>query len=298
MNDGREPRPLLGVGLAMVTVLLFAAGDTLTKVLMEEFPLPVVAAIRYLTSLFLLLVFLAPIYGRKLWTTARPVLVILRGGVLTCATLAMGLALQRMPVGETVAILYLAPFVVMALAGPIFAERVTVVAWVLAALGFAGALLIIRPGAALDPAGVLFALANAGCAAVFHLLTRGLSRTENAIALLFWATLIGAVAFSVGAFPYLETGPIPKYRDLWMTVALGVIATGGHFLFSLSYREAPASIVAPVNYVHLVWAALLGFVVFGHLPDRMTVLGMALIFAAGVGVALRAHVVATRKTKI
>ena len=284
MTDRQGSRPLLGVGLAMITVLLFAVGDVLTKMLVEEYPVPVIAAVRYVTSLALMIVILGPVYGRKLWTIGQPVLALLRGGVLAAATLTLGLAFQRMPVGEAVAILYLAPFAVMALAVPIFGERVTGMAWALAALGFAGALLIIRPGGELNSIGVMFALLNAGFATIFHLLTRSLSRTESALALLFWATLAGAVAFSIGAIPHLS-GPLPEYRDLWLSLTLGVIATGGHFLFALSYREAPASIIAPVNYMHLVWAAILGFLILGHLPDQLTTAGMALIFFSGVGVA-------------
>ena len=68
-----------------------------------------------------------------------------------------------------------------------------------------------------------------------------------------------------------------------------MLATAGHFLFTAAYREAPASLLAPVNYLHLVWAGILGWLVFGHMPDGMTLFGMALVAGAGVAVALRAQ---------
>ena len=81
----------------------------------------------------------------------------------------------------------------------------------------------------------------------------------------------------------------PGVMDLALMGVLGVLATMGHFLFTAAYREADASLLAPVNYLHLVWAALLGWVVFGHAPDAVTLLGMAMVAGAGVAVALRAR---------
>ena len=290
-------RPLLGVGIALFSVLLFAVSDILAKDLLSHYSVAVVQAVRYSVSLALLVVFLYPRQRARLWQTRRTTLVVLRGAVLTAASLTMGLALTRMPVGETIAILYLSPFAVMALAVPIFGERVSALGWFLAVLGFSGALLIIRPGGALDPTGVFFAVINAGCATVFHLMTRGLARTEYPIAMLFWVTLIGAAFFVISAL--IDPAAIlPAPPDLARAALLGCLATGGHFLLSLAYREAPASVIAPANYVHLVWAALLSYLVFGHLPDALTGFGMALIFFAGAGVALVAHFAATRKTSI
>ena len=290
-------RPLLGVGLALVAVFLFALSDVMSKSLVTKYPVPVVVAVRYLVSLALLLLFVWPRVGARLWTANRPLLVLLRGLVLALASLTMGLALKLMPVGETIAILYLSPFAVLALAMTIFGEKVSALGWGLVVIGFCGALLILRPGGALNPVGVVWALLNAVCATVFHLMTRGLSRSESAVSMIFFVTLVGAAFFSVAAVPYLS-GPLPQGVDLLAAAALGVMATGGHYVFSLSYAEAPASIIAPVNYFHLVWAAILGLVVFGHMPDAMTLGGMVLIFGSGVGVALTAHFTATRKTKV
>lgn len=280
-------RPLLGVALAALSVFLFAAGDTLTKVLTERHPVELVAAIRFGASLALLLVLFAPRMGAALWRVQRPGLVIVRALVLVLATFLMGHALRRMPVGETVAIMYLAPFAVLALSVPVLGERVGRRGWVLAALGFVGVLVILRPGSALDPVGVLLALGLAGCTTAFHLLTRILGRQHTALALLFWVTLMGAMVFGASALPHLA-GPVPPLADLGMMGVLGVIFTAGHFLFGAAYREAPASLVAPVNYLHFVWAALMGWAVFGHVPDLWTVAGMALILASGVAIAVNA----------
>lgn len=281
-------RPLLGIGLALITVFFFALSDVVGKTLVTRYPVPLVMFVRYGVSLCLLMLFVYPHMKSRLWQGQHKRLLVLRGAVLTLASLTMGLALKLMPVGETIAILYLSPFAVMALAVPLLGERVSPMGWFVAMLGFCGAVLILRPGGSLDPLGVIWALLNAGCATVFHLMTRALSGRESAISMLFYVTVVGAICFALFSLPYLSE-PLPPMADLGAMALLGLLSTGGHFLFALSYREAPASIIAPVNYFHLVWAAILGVIVFEHWPDHVTLLGMALIFGSGVGVAILSH---------
>lgn len=286
---GRPPgRPLVGVGLAALAVLSFAVSDVLTKHLAERHPVPVVMALRYALSLALLMVVLAPGMGAALWRVTRLGPVVLRGLILAVASLTMGHALRLMPVGETVAIIYLAPFAVLLLSAPVLGERVDRVAWLGAAAGFAGVLMILRPGGGLEPLGVVFALMNAGCAVAYSLMTRVLSRTETTLALLFHVTLTGSVVFGALAVPFLPQVALTG-ADLMAGLALGVAATLGHFLFTAAYREAPPSLLGPVTYLHLVWAAGLGWLVFAHVPDGLTVAGMAVVVVAGAATAWHAH---------
>ena len=280
-------RPLKGIMLVVLATLAFASADVLTKRLTQNHPIPVVIAVRYLVNLVLLLVFLYPRMGRSLWRVRSPGLVFARGFCLALASLTMGLALRLMPVGETVAIVYLSPFAVMLLAIPLLGEKVSWVGWLWAALGFAGVLLILRPGGGLDPWGVAFALMNACLATGYHLLTRKLAGHESTMAMLFHTALVGAVFFSIGSLTSLDQLQFSGPDMAWM-VALGGLATLGHYLFTAAYREAPASLLAPVNYLHLVWAAALGVVIFGHTPDAISLAGMALVCASGVANAIRA----------
>ena len=286
-------RPLLGIVLVALTTLFFALTDVFSKQLTMAYPVPVVMAVRYLSSLILLLVIFGPRMGKSLWGTNRTKLVIVRAGVLTLASLTMGHALRLMPVGETIAILYLSPFAVMALAVPILGEKVTRWGVFFAVLGFSGVLLVLRPGSGLDPIGVLWALSNASCATAFHLLTRSLSRTETAISMLFFVTLIGSIFFVAMALPHLSSVR-PPLHDLGLMVFVGITATSGHFLFAVAYREAPAAIIAPLNYLHLVWAALLGWAVFNYTPTGLSVLGMVIIVGAGAALAVNGHISKTK----
>jgi drug/metabolite transporter (DMT)-like permease len=200
----------------------------------------------------------------------------------------MGHALRLMPVGETVAIVYLAPFAVLLLSAPVLGERVGRTEWLGAAVGFAGVLVILRPGGGLDALGVVFALVNAGCAVAYALMTRVLLRTETTLALLFHVSLTGTVVFGVLALPLVPQVAL-GVADLLAAVGLGGAATLGHFLFTAAYREAPPSLIGPVTYLHLVWAAGLGWLVFAHVPDAMTLAGIGLVVVAGAGTAWHAH---------
>lgn len=281
----RGQSALKGVLLVSAAVFVFAVGDTVSKLLLATWNVPLVLAVRYALNLLILLALLLPRHGLALFRVRRGGLVILRGGVLAAASVCFGLALQRMPVGETVAINYLAPFLVMLLAMPLLGERAGKWGWIAAAGGFLGVLLIVRPGAGLNGLGVVFALLTALGTVGYHLLTRLLSRSESTIALLVWTAIVGTVGYGA-TLPWAWHGPAPDWTDVLLMLGLASAATFGHFLFTAGYREASASYLAPVNYLHIVWATLLGWLVFDHVPDAVTVAGMAAVLASGGLVAL------------
>jgi drug/metabolite transporter (DMT)-like permease len=279
-----------GVLYIIVAVSFFGLGDALTKYLTERYPIPFVVGTRYAINLILLLAVLAPRHGLTLFRTTRTGLVVVRALCLCTASLFLGLALRRMPVGETVAISYLAPIGVMLLSGIILGEKVSLAGWVAAALGFCGVLLIARPGSGLDALGVAFALVIAAASAAYHLLSRLLARTETTMALLVFTAAIGMVAFCA-FLPWSWPAHLPSPFDSFVLLSLGLLSTLGHFLLTAAYREAPAALIAPANYVHLAWAGLFGWLIFGHLPDQISLAGIALVAVAGVLVAFRSRLV-------
>jgi drug/metabolite transporter (DMT)-like permease len=289
MTPAFQPsNPLKAIGLILVVVMLFAVSDVVTKHLTLLYTVPLIMLLRYLANLGLLLVVYLPREGRAVFATRRTGLVLLRAACLAVGSLTIGLALHRMPVAETMAIVYLAPVLVVVLGRTILGEEVNWIGWAGVLCGFAGVLLIIRPGAGLDPLGVALCLVNSVFGAGYHLLSRLLSKTETTASLLIHTAGLGALAFGLLV---LIGGPgaLPQGIDWVWLLALGVLTTGGHFLFTAAYRLAPASLLAPVNYMHLVWAGLLGWLVFDHAPDALSLSGMALVAAAGTAVALRSH---------
>jgi drug/metabolite transporter (DMT)-like permease len=283
--------PLRGVLLVLAAVFIFACMDSTTKHLATLWNVPLVVAVRYIGNLIVLTAVYAPRHGTAIYKTNRTGLVMLRALCLATASLFAGLALTRMPVAETVSIIFTAPFVVMILAIPLLGEKVAAPGWIAAIAGFCGVLLVVRPGSGLDGLGVLYALACASVTVGYYLLSRLLAKTESTMAMLFHTALIGTVLFCA-YLPWSFYGPAPGALDFALFIAIGVMAAGGHFLFTAAFRQAPASFLAPVNYFHLLWAALLGWLIFDHVPTPLSLAGMALIGISGAATA----VLSSRKT--
>lgn len=277
----RPPSPLRGVALVVAATFLFALADTLGKHLALLYAAPLILAARYSVNLALVVAVMAPRHGTTLWRTRRTGLVVLRGLCLALASITMLMALRVMPVAETVAIIYITPVLLMLAARPVLGERVSLSGWLGAALGFAGVLLIARPGSGLDPWGVALALANAVLATGYHLLTRILTRTETTMALMVHTAAVGAALFLALTLA-LGADELPGAVDAGLMLMLGALATVGHLMFTSAYREAPAATLAPVNYLHIAFATLLGALVFRQLPDVPGFAGMALIAVAGL----------------
>jgi drug/metabolite transporter (DMT)-like permease len=262
-SDGN---PLRGVALVAGATFLFAVADTLGKHLALLYATTLILAARYLVNLAIVTAVMWPRHRASLWQTRRTGLVALRG---LCLALA------------SITIIYIAPVLVMLASGTVLGEKVRPLGWVGAALGFAGVLLIARPGSGLDPVGVVLALCNAALATGYHLLTRVLARTETTMALMFHTALVGTLVF-VALVLVLPPPTLPEPLDLGLMGALGALATAGHLMFTSAYRESPASTLAPVNYLHIAFATLLGWLVFAQVPDAIGFAGMAAIAAAGV----------------
>ena len=257
--------PLRGVLLLVCALFLFALMDSAVKYLSTHYNVPLIMAIRYIVHCLLMIVILTPSYGKQLVQTRRTGLVLIRAGCLAAVSLFVGLALQRMPVAETTAISFLAPMLVVFIAGPLLGERLGVLGWTAALTGFAGVLLIVRPSSGLDGVGIAYALCAVGGNAAYQLLSRVLMSTERAVTLLFYTALIGATCFGA-VLPWFWEGKPPTLWQLLLFLSLGVTGGLGHFLFTSAYRYASASVLAPITYLQLLWAGLLGWMYSGMFP--------------------------------
>ena len=278
--------PLRGIALFAAGVLVLACMDTTTKYLAARHAVPLIVGVRYVVNLLLMIVLLAPSQGRALVRTQRTGLVLIRAACLAAASLFVGLALRRMPVAETSSIVFLAPTIVLLLARPLLGERIGRLGWIAAAAGFGGVLLVAHPGSGLDPLGAALALAGAIVSAFYQLLSRVLARSERTFALLFYGALAGALLFGL-AMPWFRTGRVAQPIEMLLFASLGVYATIGHYLFTAAHRFAPASTLAPIGYLQVVFAGLLGWVVFGHVPVAASIAGMIVIIGSGALIALK-----------
>ena len=200
-------------------------------------------------------------------------------------------ALKYLPLAEATAINYSTPVLVIILAVVFLHERMTRARIALVIAGIAGMLLIVRPGSEVFQGATLLAFGAAVFYGTFQILTRKLA-SEDPRVLLFYPAIVGTAMMSAGLPWYGEAVAMP-WSDVALVVASGLLGTLGHFLFILAFQRAPASALTPFTYMQLVWATLVGWIVFGNFPDAWTLAGMAVIAGSGLLIALherrRAH---------
>ena len=277
---------LRGIFLMLCAVLLFASMDATAKWLTAKYPVPMLVWARYLVHCVLMLVFLFPSHGRRLWYSPRPGLQIARALMLLGVTgfTMLGFRLLSLTVATTIA--FVAPLLVGLLAGPVLKEKVGAIQAVALLVGLVGVVLIARPGGEVPLLGVVFAGLGALCYTVYQLLTRMLAPFESSVTMLFYTALVGTLMSSL-ALPWTWTEIHPGGLDTFLICMLGVLGGSGHYLLIRAFRITPASTLAPFLYAQLVWAGLLDLIIFAHLPDGTTWIGIALIVAAGLAVVVK-----------
>lgn len=275
-----QERPLRGIALMVAAVGVFALMDTLGKYLARWYPVPAIVWARYAINLVLLLAFFAArgLLGHV--RTSRPGIQIARGVLLGGATLFYFSALSVLPLAEAAAIGFTLPLFVAVLAVPMLGERLDAPRTVAVLAGLAGALIIVRPGAAVFTPYALLPLAMALCNALYQILTRKISGLEPAWTSLFYGSLVGTLMF-LPALPFAWRAP--ESAAHWaLLVLLGTLGGLGHFILIRAYEHAAATLLAPFVYTQLVWVLLLGLAVFGDWPDGWSAAGMAVIVLAGL----------------
>lgn len=287
MAEGRAfaGRPFIGILLILGAGLCFAALDATSKHLTQTFPVPMLVWARYTVHLLLMLIFLWPSMRTRLVATRRPLALTVRALMLVGTTGFAMAAIAIMPLAESTAFLFITPLIVVILASWLLGESVTPGRWIAIIAGFAGALLIARPGGALSLRGIVLMSLAAGCYAIYQVQTRQMSASENTVTMLFYTALVGTVSMSLAA-PLYWGGPMP---DAWQGLgiaSLGIYGGTGHLLMTRAFRHAPASTLSPFLYAQLIWATLLGWLFYAHLPDPLSVAGMTVIAGSSLSIAL------------
>lgn len=249
-----------GILLILLALLFLAAHDATAKYLAQRFPLPLLVWARFALHCLLMLVFFGPSRRMRLFSTRSPRTQVTRSLLIVAVSILLLAALRTMPLAETTAIFLVSPFLLALIATRTLGEHVDRKRWLVIAIGFCGALLIARPGGALSAAGILLALAAALCSAIYQMQTRQLSMTEDPFATLFYTALTGTVVLSL-SLPWFWPQHLPDAGDAMLIALLGLLGAIGHLLMIFAFRHAPASVLAPFNYVHLLWATLLGWLI-------------------------------------
>lgn len=264
----------------MAAALLIPLLNAAAKYLVATYPVLEVTWARYAGHFIYMVVAFAPRRGLRLLACSRPGLQLVRSTLLCASTLIYITALRYMPLPTAAAISFTGPFIVTALAPWLLRERVSARCWLAVALGFAGALVVVRPGFEGTSAAAFLIFGSAAFSALYQILTRKLSAHDPAETSITYIALAGFVLTTI-PLPFVWQTPA-SLLDALLFLSLGLFGGFGHYFLVRAYELAPAPFISPFNYLGLLGAALLGFVVFGHVPDLWVWVGSGVIVASGL----------------
>jgi drug/metabolite transporter (DMT)-like permease len=288
------PRPLVGVGLMLAAMAMLPFIDVMAKTLGQAgLPILIVVWARALFGALMTLPFALRAAGTGAFRPARPWHQLIRSILLFTSTWLFFMSLIFLPMADALAIFFVNPLVIVILSALVLRETVDGQRWLAVLIGFLGTLIIIRPGMVEMNPGTLYALASGITLGTYFVMTRHIAGAANATVLTFQTCAIGAALMTL-ALPFVWSPPTGAQ---WVMLALvGIIATAGHVFITRSYEHAEASLLAPLAFTEIVMTTILGWWVFGDLPDRWTVLGVAILMASAIYISLREHRLAALRT--
>ncbi|MDE3738640.1 DMT family transporter [Metapseudomonas resinovorans] len=275
-------QPLRGILLVVLATFLFAGHDGLSKYLGGLYPVVMVVWARYLVHTLLMAGIFLPQAGLRVLRTKRPVLQVLRALSLLSTSLLFTAGLQYIPLAEATAVNFLAPVLVTALSVPLLKEQVSVGQWAAVVTGFIGVLVVVHPGGELFTPAILFPFCSALGFCFYQLLTRKVAAHDSPTTSNFFAGLCNTLVMSA-LVPFFWQ--VPTLGHGLLMLALGGAGMTAHLLLTQAFRLAAPALLAPFGYCQIVFAGLLGFVVFSHTPDATSLVGIAIICLSGLGAA-------------
>jgi drug/metabolite transporter (DMT)-like permease len=278
LSDSVSPT-LKGLAAAIGGIALLTANDAVSKFLTQSFPVGQVICLRQAATLLVIVPYVMLVTG---WGALRVVSwpgQMTRGVLFVAGATLMVLGLSLLPLATVITIMFASPSFIAAFSMPLLAERVSLSRWMAILAGFVGVLIVVRPGATTFEWALLIPVAGSLTNALRDIMTRRLSRRESSIAILFWSAVIVTV-MSAATAPF-GWRPVPAAAAAWF-VGVGVLNAGAHFMLIEAFRLGEAALIAPVRYTALIWATLLGYLIWNQLPDAWVVVGAAVIVGSGL----------------
>ncbi len=273
-----QNNPLRGILLMNLAMFLLAGMDGITKTLATDYAVPQILSVRFLIFCLFALAIARPKSLRTAFRSRHPILQIARSLIIVIEVGVFIVAFRYLPLADAHAISGIAPLLVTALAVPFLGEKVGMRRWTAISIGFLGLLIIVRPGIGVFNPAALIPLAGAGLWAIYQILVRKVSEDSAATSLLYMAVTGAIVMTALAPFFWRP----PDSTGWLLLLSLGVVGSLGHYILIKAFQAAPASTLQPFHYVVLIWATIVGYLVFGDLPDAWTVLGAAVIAGSGL----------------
>ncbi len=283
----RADRPFKGIALILSSTVFLGVSDVTAKYLSGSLPSIEIAWLRFLVFAMIMVPAMVP--GSPLFAlkTGSIPLQLLRGAALLGSSLFFISGLRYLPIAEASATGFVSPLFVTALSIIFLSEKVGVRRWLATATGLLGVLIILRPGTSAFHPAAFFPIVSALAWAATLIMTRSMSGKEHAVTIMTYSSIAGLAILSV-LVPFVWV--TPSWHDVAFGILIGVFSTAGQWIVVLAFRYADASVLAPFSYTQLLWVSILGFLIFGELPDVWTVVGAAFIVASGLYTAHRERV--------
>jgi drug/metabolite transporter (DMT)-like permease len=274
-SSSRQATGILLMTAAMVSIPLV---DGIAKYLTAAHSPLFVGWARYAVAGLIVLPIAFLRNGRQIFPTERRASHLLRTFFLVLSMTLYFLALARIPLATAISAFFIGPIVAVVLSIFVLKERMTWPKVASLTLGFIGAIIILRPGAALNP-GILLAFGAGLCFGLYLIATRWASQSSDPIKTLAFQCVIGTLLLTPQA---VATWTTPQWSEFGFFLCLGLFSAFSHMMSIAAFRFAEASLLAPLVYLELIGAALIGYYAFGEIPDAYTIIGAGFIIAAGL----------------
>ena len=277
---GRSSRPLLGVLYMCAACALFPIMNGLVKLLTTVYEPTQVVWFRVTLHLILVTLVFAPRLRLGLFRTRRIGAQFVSSVSMLLSTLLFFSAVRSIGVAEAISVSFVGPVLVVLLAWPMLGERITALGFAAVILGFAGVLVVIRPGSGVFQWASLLLVGSAAAYALYQIVIRRLGTTDHPATTIFYSVLLGAILMSA-LLPFVWKTPV-GVRDWLLLCSLGAFGGLGHYCVAKAATFAPANLIAPLNYTQMIGSVIVGYLMFAEVPDLYTWLGTALIVGAGL----------------
>jgi len=269
-----------GIWCMIAGTLLLTTQDGITKWLAADYHAGEILFYRGIFTFVPIALLVVRTGGWQVLATRNLKGTLIRAGLGTATSIFVVLSFLYLPLATALAIIFLSPVMLTALSLPLLGERVGWRRWTAVIVGFAGVLIMVRPGAAGVPYFYIFPLITALLSTLRDVATRHLRGTENSLSILFYSMLVAILA-GAASLPLLG-GHWPSLFDWGLLAIAGILVAISHLLTIQALLLAPGGTVAPFKYLSLVWAGVIGYGVWGDVPDQWKLAGAALVVGSGL----------------
>ena len=276
-----------GIFLYLIAWTIIPIMDGIAKYLSLNLHVLQIVWARYFFSSIIVIPIILTIYKKDFLRSENYLLQIIRGSFLVAATLGFFYAISILPLADTLALAFVYPLFVTILSSLLLNEKLSFNKLVAVIIGFTGVLFITRPGFAELNTAFFAALGTGFAYSLYMISTRKLNKSDTPLKTLAFTALVGLFSMSI-LQPIIWSNP--SNIEWALMLAMGLVATGGHFLIILSFRYTEASVLAPFSYWEIITNIIIGYYFFNDIPDKWTWLGIIIIIGSGIYILLKKRI--------